>query len=938
MKFDEVAILLNCHSFEDFPVYHRGTDADSLLAGWTALWHPLLIANCHRMPTWYRLNDPPAHDLARLLVWPTSEVGTGQPLGQPVAAAGGLLIEGATSREQILERALAALEGPPKIDEELAADFMALGFAYLQTELLTRHMRYATHMAETAFADHVVKAAAAAAEGDTPTSRSLLQSCFDLLSQERNHYYAVDVYLIDISLLAESLLGAPLLRQLSDPCKSNLLLEGRLLAAIQDQQPDSWQQLQQALAEHRLGLIGGEYSEQPLSLLATETIRRQLEMGLEQFQQRLGQRPHIYGRRRFGLAPSLPQMLLRLDFTGALHATFDGGRFPEATQAKSRWEGDGQFSIDAITRAPLDATQSSTFLNLATSLGESMDMDHIATRCFAHWAGEASPWYDELRRVSRFTRSLGRFVTVDEYFRETYDPGIHDRFKADQYVSPWLTQQAIARDPRPISAYVDYWRHYLRLQSWWNCSALWLLVQDCAPARQQFAQARHDWDRFSRQPLDPCWPQELEATDEQLTAAADGLLRALSGGATADAKRDRSGCTLVNPGSFPRRVRLATSPVVPAGQPPIYAVENGPHGPRVVADVPAMGVTHVRAAGRASSKSSRKAPPLAAENVLRNEFLEAYIDPRTGGMIAFHAYHDRNNRLSQQLACRIAGSADAGRIPAAEYSTMVGQSLEVLEADSVVGRLRTRGRLVHNDRTVAEFEQTFTLWRGSRVVEIDIELQPQLPPGDDPWNQYFASRFAWSNEAADIHRGLNEVRQTTQAKRLEAPLFLQVDDGGSTTTILTGGLPFHRRIGRRMIDSLLITGYEQRRQFHVGLGMDLKQPFREAMALLMPEVIVPWAPAGGPDSMWLFHIDARHVLANLWQPLLEDDRVAGVRLRLNELEGRSGRIHLQSFRQVASARKIDGQGQTVEVCQIDGPQVVINVSPHEQIEVEARFA
>ena len=45
MKFDELAILLTCHTFEDFPVFHRGKDADSLLASWTALWHPLLIAN-----------------------------------------------------------------------------------------------------------------------------------------------------------------------------------------------------------------------------------------------------------------------------------------------------------------------------------------------------------------------------------------------------------------------------------------------------------------------------------------------------------------------------------------------------------------------------------------------------------------------------------------------------------------------------------------------------------------------------------------------------------------------------------------------------------------------------------------------------------------------------------------------------------------------------
>ena len=312
---------------------------------------------------------------------------------------------------------------PQAVDAELAADFMALGFAYLLTELLTRQMRYATRVAETAFADHLVAAAQAATAGDVDGARTLLQSCFDLLSQERNHYYAVDVYLIDLSLVADTLIGAPLQRQLAGPAKSNLLLEARLLAQIERDEPAAWEHLRAAVADSRVGLIGGEFAELPLALLSTDTIRRQLENGIQEFTERLGKRPQVFGRRRFGLVPALPQMLLRMNFTGALHATFDGGRFPEATQAKSRWEGDGQFSIDAITRAPLDATESSTFLNFAHSLGESMDMDHIATRAFVHWAGDSSPWYDELRRVTQFTNSLGRFVTVDEYFRRDLRPG-----------------------------------------------------------------------------------------------------------------------------------------------------------------------------------------------------------------------------------------------------------------------------------------------------------------------------------------------------------------------------------------------------------------------------------------------------------------------------------------------------------------------------------
>ena len=40
MSYEEVAILLDCPTLEDFPVHHEGKEAESLLASWTALWHP----------------------------------------------------------------------------------------------------------------------------------------------------------------------------------------------------------------------------------------------------------------------------------------------------------------------------------------------------------------------------------------------------------------------------------------------------------------------------------------------------------------------------------------------------------------------------------------------------------------------------------------------------------------------------------------------------------------------------------------------------------------------------------------------------------------------------------------------------------------------------------------------------------------------------------
>ena len=208
----------------------------------------------------------------------------------------------------------------------------------------------------------------------------------------------------------------------------------------------------------RVGLIGGEYREQRASLLSCETLLTQLQQGLAAQQKALGRRPKVFGRHRFGLTPCLPQILTKLGFDAALHATFEAGVVPEGSQVKVRWEGCDGTPITAIARVPLDAAKPQTFLNLGVKLGESMDMDHIATVCLAHWPGTPSPWYEDLRRIAGYCSALGKFITLEEYFRTTDYPVHQDRFSYDQYRSPYLRQLVTENRLDPISTVVRYWR------------------------------------------------------------------------------------------------------------------------------------------------------------------------------------------------------------------------------------------------------------------------------------------------------------------------------------------------------------------------------------------------------------------------------------------------------------------------------------------------
>ena len=264
--------------------------------------------------------------------------------------------------------------------------------------------------------------------------------------------------------------------------------------------------------------------------------------------------------------------------------------------------------------------------------------------------------------------------------------------------------------------------------------------------------------------------------------------------------------------------------------------------------------------------------------------------------------------MSQQLAYRqdhghsaASRSDDAAAEP---YSTMVGQTCDVMQADSVVGQIKTRGHLQDpTGRVLADFEQTFRLTRGSRVLQLHILLQPKIDPQTDPWRSYFACRFAWPSEVADLERTYHDSRRPTKARRLESPLFVLVDDGAQKTTILTGGLPYHRRVGPRMLDTLLIAGQEVERTFQLGIGLDLKQPLREALGMLLPDTIVPdLAGVTATRSAWLFHLDARNAIITGVQPLIQDDCVAGVRFHVAETDGRSSSVCLRSFRPFRSAQ------------------------------------
>src|SRR5258705_2470446 len=309
------------------------------------------------------------------------------------------------------------------VTAESASNFLALGYAHMQVELITRALRYTSVLDTDQFTSALVAAAGAAAAGaaaagNQETEREELGRAFDLLSDARNHVYSVDFYVVDVALLADSTLGESLRAKLATGSRMNLLATGQQIEQIAREHPETLAEVKRALEAGTASIVGGTYRTGAAASQSPETLLAELIEGQRTARQHLDRDYEVYGQFETEFSPLLPTALKNLGFRGALHAGFDGGPLPKADQRKTNWGADPA-KIEALATLPLDATRPETWLKLAERIGDTISHDHVATILLAAWPGAECEYFDDLRRVARFGPVLGKLVTLDEYFRET---------------------------------------------------------------------------------------------------------------------------------------------------------------------------------------------------------------------------------------------------------------------------------------------------------------------------------------------------------------------------------------------------------------------------------------------------------------------------------------------------------------------------------------
>lgn len=983
--YEDLIILIPSHSLEDFPAEPTEKEAAGLLNVFSASWHPVLMGTSKLVASWHRADEPPEELENRLILIPTAAE-SWLPGGWVKRAKddGATVVIVDKDRDAAVQEALAPVECDAEVDPDLVADFLALGTCFLLMELLTRHMHYFSNLDEVHLHREAVAAAEAAIANDPETARTHLQNCFESLTEARERFYPVDCYLLDVCLVMPEYANEKLEAILDAGKATNFMFTAADLEKVSVDRPGLIDKLRDAWQAGRISIVGGEYDECATSLLPVGSAMADFERGHRTFRRLFDRTPETWARRRFGFTSQHPQLLSKYGYEGALHIALDDGLYPDAEQSRIQWEGCDGTLIDAFTRIPLAADSAASYLRFPMRMAETMEQDHVAGLMFARWPDVKSCWFDDFWRMQKYSPCFGKWTTIEDFFSDTDAAGRLSKYDAEEYFSPYLIQHAAKRDPNPSSRFGDHFRrrHRFERAEMFDRTAKALLSQPIGT----------DED-FERELIVEAGGPDGDAVDIAHAEKTVGEYEAASAGRLAElvmsgAEMQR-GFLVLNSLGFDRTVTvdLPELSACPKAEGPIKHVQFSNERKAVTLDIPGSGFAWIPNGGPNSVTPAETKVPMAEPFLLRNEHFEVQISESTGGIQRIKGHGRSPNRLSQQLAFRFprertfqVQDGESVVEDSSFYSAMKIKSAEVTCDGPYLGEIVTTGDLIDqtNDSAVCGFKQTVRIWRGRPIVEIEFELEPSRKPEGDPWSNYFACRFAWNDPAAALTRTVLQQAQGFRNERFESPYYFEIATTEQRTTILNGGLPFHRKMGMRMLDSILQPEGETQTKFRFVIALDDEYPMRAALDEMVPVHVVP--TESGPPRMgstgWFFHLPERNVqiqriVPNLAAPVEDfempsDDVIDGDKeetdaevtddgsslpiekpvpaeappgftLRLIETEGRSRTAHLKCFRTPVNARMRDFQGRILSGLEIEGDTVLINLRAYEIADVQLEF-
>lgn len=923
--FDECCVLIPVSTLEDFPSELSDVDARSLLAAWTILWHPSLLAETGQLPVWCRADSPPNVVDRRLISVPLPSLSR-LPDGyrQRAADCPSCVWLSGSSREELLQQLpLANLRQGPAGGLGAGsrmiqvADFFAAGYAVLQIQVMTRRLRYTSNLDEVHLQGRVVAAAQAFVDGKGAEACEALHDVFDCLAEERDHYFSSDPHLIDLILTSRSTidrlleftaddgaLGRPDQAAYdpvtSDPVTSgavtgsaskaankkaavlatpaNLLIDVEVAKAIGELEPARTARLRESLTSGAIGWAGGgPPASDCLDAMTYSQAEAAFEQAYRDSSEALGMAPPVYGRFS-GVTPSdLTSTLTRLGYCGMIPIDFAGGA-GFGTEAKVILQGAGT-QLEALTAKPIDAACDASFLTLGIRLGEAIDGGEIATALMAHWPGQTCDTFEDVKRVASWCVCLGRFWSLADYFRNGEHPYHHGTAAATApNAGEWLETLVSSGAANPISGLAESFR--------------------AGVVEEQLSVVAGMRDLVTGQP-------GVEAGEPN-----QGLAAAIGAPVCSESSQPQS-TLLINSVSVGCRHGVAVQGGLPRNADHLYAATWESGRARATVDIPGCGFVVIGGgtgdgseAGlgkRLKQKLFGGPKPIAEPAHLQNEFMEVTLSPESGGVSGVFSGSTRGNRFSLRLIR--AGLPD-------ESTSMKCDRMRVTSTTASLGCIEATGTLrsehPSDDSLLANFRLRYSLERGSRFLRIDGEIEPKATVSGDPWSDYIAARVAVASESPICRALIRDKVHRAKSRRMLSPLGIVLDEADRQTLICGEGLAFHRRVGERFVDTPIIVQGETRTRFVLHYGFDVPAPVAAARARIVPPTeltVQPRQTAAGIG--WMLHASPKDVLVPRLDMLARSDGHPAALVRVIQTQAQACKAKLRFFRDVKTVALVD---------------------------------
>ena len=922
-------ILLNPYRFPGKnSLMLSNEDVAAFLNGYTALWHPLVLALSGKLPrvdTSYDHEQPVA---TRIFAVPESP-----PLllpddwDQRVRAAGAIAFRATPDRDATLNNLRTALRdagqatdlSSPEPPSDIVHAFFGIGLGYVVVEALFEAMEHQNLLPHDDILQDLHKAIAEIPAGNQDACRGHLRAAAERIQQAREVVYPTNIHLLDVHVLREERLQEPPPLTFQHGLPINVVASASLLDKWLVAHPDLTSDLRERVTQDRFEVCGGPLIERDDAVLPLESQLWNLSRGQAKYQELLGQEVTVFARQRSSYHVQIPLLLNNAGIRKMLLVPFDDAVLPTYRCTIVNWASPDGKHLEAFTRPPHPVDNNQTWFHLAHYLHRTIMQDHAATLPFVHNQAPAAPWYRDLVELSRLAPVLGKWTTFSPYFNEVMAGEYVSNMPGDEFGGDFLSARTEARLTDPVSSFPVLHSCRRRLDACWTLHAI-----------------HRNLDRStSRGRIDELTTleEEYETSGTQASARIGELeatvAQELANRLVAGAAESTPGFMLLNPCAFARRLGLELdgySETLPIGG-AVKACQRDGDKLRAVVEVPALGFAWLPRNGVPGTAPQPVKMALAEQHVLRNEFFEAEIDPANGCLRTIRDQRTRSNRLGQQLVYN-------------PGSNMRVKEIKVTSAGPALGEIVTEGTLVdpYQDKVLASFKQRFRVWLGRPVLEMRVEIIPEQPIEGYPWHAYFASRFAWGDQRATMLRGIAGAAHVTTNNRPISPEYLELHTGKQNTILFPCGLPFHQRHGTRMVDVILAPPGEATHTFDLAIGLDRDYPAQTALGLATPVTMVPVdrGPPSIGSSGWLFHLSLPNLLMTSLRP--PPDAADAILLRMLECSGQYCHAELRCVRDPVRASFVDGKGNSVYDQSVSGDTVSIEVAQSDLVTVRVDFS